>query len=323
MPEMPHQSKKRRQVTIAVIGVVLLTLLVVAGGSLRSACATCHGTVVSAGSNAAHASTGCYDCHAPRLSDRIAFKAYELVGMYPAAFSSRNGEGPVQETTRDACLACHAGILDETLPGDKGMRIAHLTCATGPTCDTCHATTAHGEAVRWKRQPVMEDCTACHRQQGASTECDVCHVGKLQSERLEVGPWQVTHGPEWRSTHGMGATDSCATCHPNDFCVKCHAVAIPHPVSFGATHGIMALGDRESCETCHRAQAFCDSCHGIEMPHAADYLERHATDAGTKDNQQCMRCHALEDCERCHVRHIHPGGVRNGLTLPVPGGDGS
>ena len=57
------------------------------------------------------------------------------------------------------------------------------------------------------------------------------------------------------------------------------------------------------------------------MPHADDYIVIHPDEAGVKENPQCLRCHALEDCESCHLRHVHPGGVRNGLTLPLLEGD--
>lgn len=311
-------KSRRRQSLCLAIGGILMTLLValVTGGSSAAACKLCHREVVLAQDKSSHASVGCYRCHAPGAS-RVSFKANEIFRMYPKALLGWKPQGPVRDTSTVGCNACHDGSNERT-PGRTGIRILHSSCALGSSCDSCHSTTAHGEEVRWKRQAVMEDCTACHQREKAVLECDACHEGALKTARLAAGPWQVTHGPLWRQTHGMGKLDSCVTCHPDDYCKRCHKVSIPHPVTFGSEHGPAAVADRASCEKCHKSRAFCDSCHGIVMPHIPGYLAKHSGETSSTSDPRCTRCHTKQTCERCHARHIHPGGPggKNGPSFP-------
>jgi len=54
---------------------------------------------------------------------------------------------------------------------------AHVGIARMPCAD------CHGDVARWDRPPTerneelvsMQSCLACHREQGASTDCDTCH----------------------------------------------------------------------------------------------------------------------------------------------------
>jgi hypothetical protein len=235
--------------------------------------------------------------------------------MYPAALFGRGLADPAQQTLRASCLACHGKILAGVITVGR-LRIKHSTCASGPTCDTCHSTVAHGKAVRWAQTPVMQDCVACHTAQGASVACETCHTGTPGERTTTTGPWQVTHGPDWRTTHGLGDTSTCVTCHPGDFCVKCHKVQVPHPVDFGASHGAAALADTASCLVCHTSRAqFCDTCHGMEMPHPAGFLKAHSKIAKGVADPACQRCHDNADCDTCHANHVHPGGSTG---LPIP-----
>lgn len=268
----------------------------------------------------AHSSSGCYSCHAPGL-EVVGFKAGEVMRMYPRAVFGGTPTGPATTISRKACEACHVDMLDDVTEGAGGVRILHSTCAPDATCDACHSAAAHGASVRWAQEPVMETCTACHESSDVSVECDSCHTGRRLADRLTAGPWQVTHGPNWRSTHGMGQLDSCGVCHPDDYCTRCHGLAVPHPASFGSEHGRMSIESPESCEQCHRSSAYCDACHGIEMPHAAGFLKAHSAEAGTLDNPACIRCHASEDCGRCHTRHVHPGGPNMFPDMERPVGD--
>lgn len=308
------------------IVVAVVALLAVAGitGSTQSGCVRCHGVVAGASETAAHGGVNCVTCHAPG-SQRIAFTAAQWVEMYPAALIGREPSGPVREVPRENCLRCHQQVLEGVSSGDvSGVKIRHEVCAVDASCDGCHSTTAHGSAVRWERLPVMEDCTACHRREGAPVECDTCHAGKLKGERLETGPWQVTHGAQWRETHGMGDLDSCRTCHPADYCARCHRVEMPHSASFGRAHGEEAVADKAACQSCHKSRRFCDSCHGIAMPHPTGFLREHSKLAGTVENPSCLRCHERADCEACHSNHVHPGNARisSGISSGPAGGDG-
>lgn len=306
-------------VTAVVIGVLALLVVAAFAGASRPACAACHGAVVAAGDGRAHAGVACLSCHASSAADRVGFVWTQWTRMIPGRLAGRVPSGPVTEVPRAACLSCHSKVLDESDRGAKGLRIRHASCAPDASCDECHSTIAHGVKARWVRQPVMERCTACHVARNATVQCDACHAGKYQRERLAAGPWQVTHGKGWRTAHGMGKLDSCATCHPRDYCANCHGVAIPHDLAFGSEHGLLAKAPNADCSVCHKQKAFCSACHGVTMPHPAGYLKVHATEAKTIDNPACERCHTVTDCQACHIRHVHPGGA-TGPTVVPPGG---
>lgn len=272
----------------------------------------------------AHAGSGCYSCHLEEgLWSLPAHKGKELFRMYPAQLLGRTTMDPGTRVSRDACMSCHEGGLPD-VSKTRGLRIAHATCAAAPAkCDECHGATAHPQQVRWARVPVMDECISCHEDQNGPTECDSCHTGKLETERLKSGPWQVTHGANWQLTHGMGDLNTCATCHPSEKCVGCHKTQLPHPSDFINTHGKQALRTDAKCLDCHQSEKWCESCHGMPMPHADGFLQVHSKSAKTTRDPKCIKCHRQADCSACHVKHVHPGSTDGNLrgTLPVAGGD--
>lgn len=310
----PTRKASIALVALAVIGVALLVTGVT---STPGVCASCHvmRPFAQALASSPHASTGCYACHLDAgWWDLPRFKTLELTVMYPAAITGADEpSGPGVHTATERCLECHAGVLDQVTERN-GMRIAHETCVeTGGTCDACHTAAIHGTASRWPREYEMERCVRCHADNDAPRDCDACHRAKLARERLQNSAWRVTHGPKWEQTHGAGDLDYCVTCHPDDYCVKCHRIAMPHPASFGRTHGASYVADGDSCTTCHSVETFCDGCHGIRMPHAATFLAEHSDIASGYADASCMACHFAEDCEACHVKHTHPGSTRGTL----------
>lgn len=311
---------RRRSVALVITAVLATLFVVVIGAGVvatsEPACTYCHSAISKAEPAQTHAAVRCTSCHAAGAIARVTFAGTVLSSMVPAQLAGKRDVGPVTETSRAACLSCHSDINSGVTPVSNGLRINHATCAPGASCDSCHSTVPHGVLTRWKRGPVMEECTACHTAQGAPLTCDTCHAGKSSTERISVGPWQVTHGPNWQKTHGMGDLNSCGGCHAKDYCARCHGVPMPHDVAFGAQHGQLAEANMASCMTCHKTTAYCQACHGITMPHPADFLKVHASIAKTFDNPTCMRCHARESCDACHNRHVHPGNaaLSNGLT---------
>ncbi len=305
---------------ILLTGAIILAAVTVAG-SRQAACTSCHEPYAAELAASGHAAVGCYDCHlAAGAWSYPAFKLNELASMYPAALLGREVSGPTASTSAAACLQCHTDTYEQTSPVERdGLRIVHKFCAAdSATCDGCHSTTAHGASTRNKRGPVMEDCTSCHIEKDAVRECDACHAGKRKNDRLVKSPFQVTHGPDWRKTHGLGELDGCIVCHETDKCQKCHGIPVPHPTSFGGTHGTWAIKVPDSCGTCHRSKTFCTDCHGdTPMPHPKSFLAKHSKVAKSIDDPNCVRCHSVPDCERCHTRHIHPGGAA-GIPVPDP-----
>jgi hypothetical protein len=302
-------------VTLVLVAAFTAVLVI---GSQPAACMSCHAAYASTGTP--HAKASCYGCHLENGAwSWPAHKVEELTVMYPAAWSgARAIVDPPKETSRHACLGCHDNVLKEVVTA-KGLRIDHVACAAkASSCDVCHALQPHATRVRWKREVVMEDCIACHRAQKISIKCDLCHVSKGQQARLARGPWQVTHGPNWEKTHGMGTLASCVACHPADYCVRCHGTVIPHGVDFGTTHGKQAEVDRDQCLVCHKSEQFCKACHGIDMPHPAGFLKTHDKAAKGAEDQSCIRCHISTDCIQCHNNHIHIGGTRPLPFYKVP-----
>ncbi len=297
-------------VTLVIISLATLTWV----SSVDGACASCHGPQAKAARESSHSSVSCYGCH---LSDGawgfIEQKSAEVFRMYPASLGGVELSGPGRRIPRASCERCH-GTPPPDVTESGGLRVRHDVCAAPPRpCDSCHNAIAHGGTVRWIREPVMDDCVACHALSAAPNECDTCHVGKLEIQRLRSGPWQVTHGPRWRDTHGMGVLESCGACHEPAKCVSCHKTEIPHPSGFLGTHGRQARQHDARCTHCHRTSGWCSSCHGIEMPHPAGFLRRHSTVATTRDDKTCRRCHAPEDCVNCHVAHTHPGRTQGNM----------
>lgn len=123
----------------------------------------------------------------------------------------------------------------------------------------------------------------------------------------------MTHGPEWKNTHGMGDAATCSVCHAAADCVECHGVGVPHEASFVDVHASYALQPKEQCSSCHK-QTFCDACHRTAMPHPAGFTQQHPTAAKDKP-ELCERCHAESDCKNCHVKHSHPGGAVSTATV--------
>jgi len=307
-----------RSILAAAFGLAFLIAAITTIGSVPAACSACHTSQSSAMNETAHARLDCYSCHLTNGAWGFPeSKSREFVRMYPAALMGRGLTQASATTARSSCLSCHEDILQQVTSG-MWFRIDHRACAPAPTCDGCHARTAHGQSLRWQSGPVMGECVACHSERRVSIECDTCHTENERSRPTAAakGPWQVTHGANWQQTHGLGDVESCGTCHPNDYCVQCHGVAVPHPPDFGGTHGTLATAQPAVCVRCHQSRTdFCDACHTMEMPHPEGFLVAHSTLAENRTDDRCFRCHAATDCEACHAAHVHPGG---GQGIPVP-----
>jgi hypothetical protein len=168
----------------------------------------------------------------------------------------------------------------------------------------------------------MGRCVECHTDMDVSIECETCHTEGYERDDLLSGPFRVTHGANWKSTHGMGDLAQCVLCHQETDCAKCHGPGIPHTAGFGTTHGQTSLSDDAACESCHKSE-FCSDCHQLEMPHPASFLPEHSGLVASTNDPACIRCHTEEDCVRCHQRHIHPGYAieAQGAADDPPAGD--
>ena len=166
----------------------------------------------------------------------------------------------------------------------------------------------------------MNDCVTCHKAQKATLECDSCHTGESTERDFLRPEFAVTHGPNWRQTHGMGQTSTCFVCHAEDKCSGCHGPGVPHGKDFIQTHGKESMNEGAQCTTCHRA-AFCANCHQVVMPHPDSFAREHSKVTVREGKEVCLRCHDESDCSICHVRHVHPGGAVGNVPRPVEGAE--
>jgi hypothetical protein len=314
----PSSGSGRR---VILIGVIVFAVAVVGFGVFDAValpgCSSCHDRdgFRSGTAAAPHAQTDCRSCHVPTGAvGRLGFGFREAFHMMvPLPAGSPRDAAAVPDSR---CLSCHSEIDASTVTA-SGIRIAHKTCSVGAGCTDCHGGTAHGAATAWPRSYDMDRCLACHVN-AKQTECDLCHQGRTSDTRVSTGSFAVTHGPQWRTTHGMGDPATCTVCHQAGDCVACHGPGLPHGALFVETHATFAADKKAECDGCH-ARTFCDGCHGTPMPHGAQFTAGHAKAAASQP-AICKRCHADSDCTVCHEMHVHPGGAVGGV-VPKRGGN--
>jgi len=295
--------------------IVLLVLTFAVTAVTLPGCTQCHRSApfVAQTAQSVHANVSCVRCHVQSdPASRVAYAYHLIFGM--ALRVAPVGTGPVAGIPNQTCLSCHADVMTKVVTAN-GVSIEHSNCAKGSLCTDCHSDTAHGTAVKWVTKSDMNRCLDCHASKTVRANCTTCHATRSVQERVTTGEWTVTHGPNWKQTHGMGDLKTCAACHADDFCVTCHGLSLPHNADFLRMHPGVALTQRKDCEVCHK-QTFCDDCHGLPMPHPASFTPTHATLVQKQGQTVCLRCHVQDDCTNCHVKHVHPGGAS---SPPVSG----
>jgi hypothetical protein len=306
--------------------VVLAALILGVTAVTLPGCTLCHTSpaFVDQSAKNVHRKFACVQCHVqPGAASRVQYAYHMIFGM--GLHLSPVGSGPVAGIPDNTCLSCHADVMKKVVMYN-GISIKHVDCSKGRMCTDCHSDSAHGDAIKWPTVAQMNMCLDCHNADRVRTSCTTCHAARSMSARLTTGEWTVTHGPNWKQTHGMGNLKTCASCHPPDFCVRCHGIPMPHEVDFLRTHPIPALARRKDCTVCH-TQGFCDACHRLPMPHPVSFAPTHPTIVRQLGQGVCLRCHVVDDCSNCHIKHIHPGGATlppgSGIVAPpAPGGSG-
>lgn len=326
LPRLGLTNLQRRALLASlVLAFIAAFVVLVAGSSNPRVCSACHQSQHAALEESVHKGQRCYSCHLDAGPWSIVqAKTDEFFDMYPSKVFPGDYRDPGIRTSRGACASCHRNVIDKTVES-KGLRINHAACAKDPArCDRCHSGVAHPASLRWERISIMDDCVLCHEQNNVSNACDLCHEGRLRIDRIQSGPWQVTHGARWRATHGMGKLETCRTCHKDTDCMKCHVVPIPHPPDFLPTHGPVAIKEQKACMSCHLDRRWCDACHGVDMPHdPIAFLPAHPRIAKTTADPICTNCHDANDCRRCHTAHVHPSRTDGTLKSLMPGTGGA
>lgn len=310
-------SGAQRAVRSAVVGIVLGVLsLGVFNTVALPGCESCHARRAfrAATSEAPHATVDCRSCHVPAgWVSRVAFSLRQPLHMFIPLTGGADRDAAAVPDQR--CLACHEDVRAARV-SSRGIRISHESCTAEAACTDCHSATAHGRETPWVRVAEMDGCLACHIPE-AKTGCDLCHERPDPVNRVGSRTFAVTHGPQWRSTHGMGDAATCMVCHQEDDCEGCHGPGLPHEPRFIQVHADSAAEPGAKCTECHSA-SFCDACHGTRMPHPAGFTRDHPRAAGDA-RETCRRCHAGSDCTACHEKHVHPGGVVGGAAATKGG----
>ncbi len=310
----------RRKISTGVmVSFAVLVLALGAAGALLTPqpffCRTCHveRDIYKAWTKSPHNEISCLSCHRkPGVSGYLTSQV-EMAKRVSSSIFGTYQKPLTSNVDNSSCLPCHKEILKGTVVRSV-IKVRHRDfLQEGQACTDCHSGVGHKNTVRKQENPTMDKCTTCHNGKTASKTCKICHVEKAKRKVRNYGPWQVTHGKDWRKTHGMGNLTSCIICHSKEDCSRCH-LEMPHVQNWPYYHGKMAL--KNDCFGCH-IQSYCVDCHRIEMPHPESFLPRHSAIVEKKGGELCYRCHVRDDCQYCHVRHVHPGIKQ---PIPVPEG---
>jgi hypothetical protein len=276
-------------------------------------CALCHRAEPKALEKTAHAGLNCSDCHQKKGLLAFGIQRTELLRMAVSQLTGSYRKPISAEVSNENCYYCHDNV-NSRLQEVNAVRVSHKEIMLdGAKCTDCHNTIAHKKAVANAKFGRMEDCLQCHNSEGASPDCETCHVsGADRKRRIVKGPWQLTHGPNWRNLHGMGNIKTCSACHEKNTCARCHQIDLPHPLGFMGIHGNESKKFPESCLVCHK-QSFCSDCHKIRMPHPADFLPKHKKEYKSQGKKICLSCHTVQSCDLCHEMHAHPGLLPNDI----------
>lgn len=272
-------------------------------------CSSCHNDTafVAVTKASAHADSDCVSCHAGADAlARMEFGYRQAYGMLiPVSSAAVRDAGAAYDIR---CTACHTEGLGGSV-NRNGISVDHSRCTVGRACLDCHGGVAHGDTTGvWIDSYTMDLCLECHSADAARRSCDTCHDGDRAGSRPVYSSFQITHGPDWERTHGMGNGKTCGACHEPSKCASCHGVGVPHPIGFYDQHGDFAKDASANCTSCHQV-SFCTDCHGVyEMPHPEDFAKSHSAIVDKAGDADCLRCHTRNDCDSCHAAHVHPGG---------------
>jgi nitrate/TMAO reductase-like tetraheme cytochrome c subunit len=280
---------------IAVLAVVLV--IPVWATDTPTYCISCKATKPAglAWETSTHAKVSCTKCHVPPgLGNAIKWRSREWLNIWADYLNVPRVPSKGQRPGNANCLRCHA--LNR-IPGQNGsVRMPHQVHVElrNLTCADCHDKVAHPKPGQ-TTGVSMAVCSMCHNTQGASSQCDFCHI---------TPPPKNVHPKDYLQTHGKEALAdqaACLRCHHDkkQFCDACHARPTPDHFSgeWRYTHGPTAKKDPLSCTGCHDSKVFCARCHRVQHP--ADWVTTHGAVA-KQSPDACLVCHPQAMCDRCH-----------------------
>lgn len=217
----------------------------------------------------------------------------------------------------ESCAQCHNGTVERKVewsgPTHKAHNLKfkhaeHFAKAGSSECADCHE-----RSPGTSRMQVVfaqaEVCIACHRKDepGAGpvlhfaqdNDCMQCHkplrdARNLSTARIAAFPQPATHeAADFIRTHGLSdasAAGTCAVCHTQESCSRCHANAGDIPL-------IAALGSNEMVAG---VVAQKKAVYPEPDDHdRADFAQLHGRLAES-DVARCANCHTRESCQQCH-----------------------
>ncbi len=178
--------------------------------------------------------------------------AHDLTFARDHAAAAQNSETYCSTCHRTSeCLECHDGVIRpmEFHLGDYLTLHPVEARRNSPDCSSCHR--------------LQTFCTGCHSRSGVSS--DPRGGSEFDSEL----PERRFHPPGWASEEGRGPEHhafaaqqnlaQCASCHREQFCVRCHSAepgglrVNPHPPGWAQSRRCQALQQRNGrmCLRCH------------------------------------------------------------------------
>ncbi len=297
----------RREIIIFLLicSVFILVNSIFALTPLPSFCNVCHSRDYQTWRESSHRKVTCNFCHQRSGILGIGIQRVKVLRMVSNEITGLYKRPVTADVKREQCRLCHLDVETRVVV-KNAIRVSHDEFTKkGWQCTECHNTVAHNGSVPKKEFGTMEKCLECHNLEQSSTACTLCHVeGVARERRVYSDTWKITHGPNWRTIHGMGNLLTCNVCHGKAYCSRCHKIDLPHSEAWMATHGKVAQQFPDSCMQCHR-ENLCKSCHKIEMPHPPGFLPAHSEFVKARGEELCLRCHMKASCTICHARHIH------------------
>ncbi len=221
------------------------------------------------------------------------------------------------------CLSCHgASRLAKDLRSSAHKRLA---------CQDCHETPGFVGSIAYRLEvgrmvvakligresgaagsASRDACLSCHEKEISKTvvaksiriEHKVPIAKGYRCERCHFG---IAHNEPKREMR----MSICYDCHGKDEplrCEVCHVDIAGNTAYSLKNYAKVALSSTVVCEKCHDPERECVRCHRIAMPHSAEFKRwGHALRAVT-DRRECLECHKLAECARCHPKTPGPHG---------------
>jgi len=202
-----------------------------------------------------------------------------------------------------------------------GCENCHHFNTSGPIleCNTCHESSRQREDVSRPdlKGAYHRQCMDCHREWSHETACNTCHTLKknlkdAKQENIQKKYSGKVHPVVLEPTHISYQTNSekgklvtfyhddhtkkfgltCATCHKQESCTKCHDVNRNSEVKLKTVSIKKTFEEQhKNCISCHKEDN-CSSCHSSTKLESFDHAK--------KTGWALSKHHIILACSKCH-----------------------